>query len=581
MVILKKNDIITTDIISVSSDGMGVGKIDGFTVFIPFCDEGENVQALIIKVAKTYAVGKLLKVNTPSKNRIDSECAIFEKCGGCCFCHVDYNRELQIKENFVSENVKRIGKVDLPVCEIISSVENREYRNKSQYPVRRDKNGNIQIGFFASHSHRVVDCSSCAIQPLVFSEIIAVLKNFLIEKNYSIYNEEDSSGVLRHIFLRIAEKTGEVMVCFVINAEKLPMQKDLISLLCGKFECIKTICVNINRRNDNVIMGEKTYTIFGDGFITDILCDTKFRISPNSFYQVNRATAEVLYNKAFELANFSENDVLLDLYCGIGTIGLSAAKRVKKLIGVEIVPEAIEDAKINAELNGITNAEFFCADAKKAAKEFSKNGLSPTVIIVDPPRKGCDREVIEAINEMAPSRVVMISCDSATMSRDLGVFKEYGYTAVSITPVDMFPRTKHCETVALLSRQINVHKMKLNSAPFEMIKNGEKTIELRLFDEKRQKIKVGDKIVFTENTTGETLNTTVVKLYRFDSFKELYKSLPLLKCGYTTENVDNATPSDMEQYYSVEEQRKYGVVGIELCRPEQITDECVCLLCKE
>ncbi len=449
---LKKNDVITLEITGISSDGAGIGKVDGFCVFVPMVDVGEVAEVVIIKVTKSFAVGKLLNLVKPSEHRCDSGCDVYAKCGGCCFRHISYERELNFKREFVENNVKRIGKLDLEVNEIIPSVNDVLYRNKSQYPVRRNKSGDIEIGFFANHSHRVIDCSECLLQPKVFSQIIGVLKEFFERVNYSVYDEESGRGVLRHIFLRLAEKTNEIMVCFVINADKLPMQSKIVSVLLERFMNIKTVCVSVNKRRDNVIMGETAKAIYGDGFITDVLCDVKFRISPLSFYQVNRSTAEVLYKKAMELANLKLDDILLDLYCGIGTIGLCMAKYVKKLYGVEIVPQAIEDAKENAKLNSIVNAEFFCADAKAAAVRFANEGLKPSVVVVDPPRKGCEREVIEAIRDMAPERVVMISCDSATMARDLAVFEEFGYNVVSVTPVDMFPRTRHVECVVLMSR---------------------------------------------------------------------------------------------------------------------------------
>ncbi len=455
---LKKNDIVTLEISAISSDGAGIGRINGFCVFVPMVDIGEVVEALIIKVTKSFAVGKLLNVRVPSENRCDSGCEVYSKCGGCCFRHITYDRELSFKQQFVADNVKRIGKLDLGVCDIIPSVNEAFYRNKSQYPVRRNRDGDIEIGFFANHSHRVIDSSECLLQPKIFSEIIGVLKEFLSRVNYSVYDEESGRGVLRHIFLRIAEKTNEIMICFVINADKLPMQTEIVRVLTENFSEIKTICVSVNKRHDNVIMGEAARAIYGDGFITDILCDVRFQISPLSFYQVNRSTAEVLYKKAIELADLNADDVLLDLYCGIGTIGLSMAKYVKKLYGVEIVPQAIEDAKKNAILNGIENAEFFCADAKAAAVRFASEGLKPSVVVVDPPRKGCEHEVIEAIRDMSPERVVMISCDSATMARDLAAFEELGYKTLSVTPVDMFPKTRHCEGICLIKKVAIEHE---------------------------------------------------------------------------------------------------------------------------
>ena len=448
---IKKNDIINIDITDISSDGNGVGKKDGFAVFVPMTDIGDNVDVHVIKVTKNYAVGKIKNINTPSENRCKNLCDCYSKCGGCCFRHVTYEKELEYKRNYVVSNMKRIGKLDIEVTDVVPSNLIDRYRNKAVYPVQRN-DGEVQIGFFSKHSHRIIECDDCLLQPEIFSQITQKIKNFLNNTNYSIYDETTNSGVLKHIFLRKGAVSGEIMVCFVINADKLPLEKEIVKLLTENFSNIKTITVNINKNKGNAILSDKIDTIYGEGTINDTLCEVELKISPLSFYQINHDTAENIYKKAAEIAELKPNDILLDLYCGTGTIGLSMANKVSKLIGVEIIPQAIENAKENAKRNLIDNASFICADAKTAVKQLHEENIKPTAVVLDPPRKGCDRSVIETVVSMAPERIVMISCDSATLARDLSVFKELGYTANRVIPHDMFPRTNHIECVTLLSR---------------------------------------------------------------------------------------------------------------------------------
>ena len=449
---IKKNDIVNIDITAISSDGNGIGKIDGFAIFVPLTDIGDNVDVHIIKVTKNYAVGKIKSLNTPSENRSEDSCECYSRCGGCCFRHITYEKELEYKKEYVASNMKRIGKLDIEVTTVIPCDHPERYRNKAVYPVQKN-DGIIQIGFFSKHSHRIIECTDCMLQPEIFSEIISTLKNFLQNNNYSIYDETSDSGVLKHIFLRKGAVSGEVMVCFVINANKLPLQNEIITLLTEKFPSIKSISININKTFGNAILSDKNNTIFGEPTITDTLCGIKLDISPLSFYQINHNTAEKIYKKAAEIANLKPYDILLDLYCGTGSIGLSMANKVKTLVGVEIIPQAVENAAENAQANSITNARFICADAKAAVKQLHDEGISPTIVVLDPPRKGCDREVIETVVSMNPERIVMISCDSATLARDLAVFKELGYIADTVIPHDMFPRTNHVECVVKLARK--------------------------------------------------------------------------------------------------------------------------------
>jgi len=447
---IKKNDIINIDITGISSDGNGVGKFDGFAVFVPMTDVGDNVDVHIIKVTKSYAVGKIERINTFSQNRCENNCESYSKCGGCCFRHITYEKELEYKRDYVASNMKRIGKLDIEVTPVVPCDYSERYRNKAVYPVQK-KDGRLQIGFFSKHSHRIVECDDCKLQPSIFSEIIKVLKDFFEDNDYSVYDEQTNSGVLKHIFLRKGAVSEEIMVCFVINADKLPMCNEIVSLLTQKFNSIKSISININKSVGNAILSEKNRTIYGEDVIWDTLCDVKLDISPLSFYQVNHNTAEKIYKKAAEIANLKPDDILLDLYCGTGSIGLSMAHKVKKLIGVEIIPQAVENATKNAANNGITNASFICADAKEAVKQLHREGISPTVVILDPPRKGCELSVIETVVSMKPQRIVMISCDSATLARDLSAFTEFGYRAEKVIPHDMFPRTNHIECVTCLN----------------------------------------------------------------------------------------------------------------------------------
>lgn len=582
---LVKNQLIELTITGVTGEGSGVARyIDsdcpapGMVVFVPFTAVGDTILCRIVKVQKTHAFGRVEELITPSADRQPvSDCAVYGKCGGCAWRHVTYEAECRYKWEWVRDTMQRVGGLSIQPLPLVGADTPDRYRNKAQYPVAPGP----LVGFYAPRSHRLVPCTDCPLQPAGYADVLTAVTDWMKENDVSAYDEVTHTGLVRHIYIRQGAVTRQMMVCLVCTSGKLPAVPALIDKVKAAAPDLASLCVNVNPKQTNVILGDRGFTLWGADAIEDELCGLRFRLSPHSFFQVNHAQTEKLYTLAADAAGLTGDEVLLDLYCGTGTIGLSMAHKAGQVIGVEVVPAAVEDAYRNAKENGIDNARFLCADAAQAAVQLEREGICPDVVILDPPRKGCDEELLKTVARMAPRRVVYVSCDPATLARDLARFAPLGYVTNRVQPVDLFPRTHHCETVALLSRQIVVHKMKLNSAPFEMIKSGEKTIELRLFDEKRQQLKVGDKIVFTDTTTGETLNTTVVKLHRFDSFEELYKSLPLLKCGYTTENVDNANSSDMEEYYSVEEQRKHGVVGIELCRPKHITDENVALLEKE
>ncbi len=447
---LKKNDEIYLTVKSCTLQGSGVCDYEGMTVFVRGGVTGDRVLAHIIKVKKTYAVGIIKKLIQRSGMRAKDFCPIAEKCGGCCFAHIKYECELEIKAKQVADNFKRLGGLDVELDTIIPSPSADRYRNKAQYPVGTDGNF-AQIGFYAPMTHRIIDCSDCRLQPKEFSEITDIFRDWIRENKVSVYDETTNRGVLRHIFIRKAVVTGQIMVCVVANAEEIPNVDDLISRLT-QLDGVKSIILNVNREKTNVVLGRECKTLWGEDFITDELCGLKFNISPLSFYQVNHDGAEILYNKAKEYAELTGNEALVDLYCGTGTIGLTMANDVKSLIGVEIIPQAIENAKENARNNGIENAEFICADASQAAQELLQRGITPDVVILDPPRKGCDEELVKAVVKMSPERIVYVSCDSATLTRDCRRFTDLGYTVKKATPVDMFPHTGHVECVVLMTK---------------------------------------------------------------------------------------------------------------------------------
>lgn len=450
---LKKNDIIKLNIISLSSEGSGVAKTEeGITVFVPNSAVGDELNVRIVKVQKTYAFGRVEEIITPSPDRIIPTCKVGNKCGGCVYSHISYDAELKAKEQRVKDALERIAKLNISVNPIVSTGEIARYRNKAMIPVGLDKDGKIIMGFYSNHSHRIVECDDCSLQPQCFLKAAEILKAFLESHNITIYNEATHKGLFRHLYLRIAENTDELMITLVINGNELPFSDVLVNAFKSELFNLKSVVLNINKEDTNVVLGKKSKILYGNGFITDVLCSLKFKISPQSFYQVNRKGAELLYNKAAEYADLKGDEVLLDLYCGTGTIGLTMAHKSKNLIGVEIVPKAIEDAKENARTNGVKNARFICGDAAKAAETLKAEGLAPDVIIIDPPRKGCDKSLINTISDMNPKRVVYVSCDPATLARDLAMFSELGFIAQEATPVDMFPRTAHVECVAWLKR---------------------------------------------------------------------------------------------------------------------------------
>ena len=450
---LKKNDIYKSEIIDYTTEGSGICRINGVAVFVPSACVGDIAEIRILKTAKNYAYGKIERIISSSADRITPDCGLSVQCGGCTFRHINYEAELRFKEKHVKDTLVRIGNVDeQQKKKIVGCSHPDNYRNKAQLPFTVSKDGEIAVGFFASRTHRVIPLKECMLQSEIFNHTIPIVLEWANRNRISVYDEKLHTGKLRHLYMRYAEKTDELMVCIVANADTLKGENELVSMLREKLPQLKTVVVNVNKDRTNVITGRVCRTIYGDGYITDELCGLKFRISPLSFYQVNRAQAEKLYSIAADLADLKNGETLLDLYCGTGTIGLTMAYKAKRLIGAEIIPQAIDDAIKNSQRNNITNAEFICADAGQAVKKLKETGLSPDCIVIDPPRKGCSMDVISAVSEMSPSRVVYVSCDPATLARDIKLFAENGYYVKKAVPVDMFPRTAHVECVVLMTK---------------------------------------------------------------------------------------------------------------------------------
>jgi 23S rRNA (uracil1939-C5)-methyltransferase len=449
---LKKNDIVKLTITGYTAQGSGVGRVEGLPIFVFGAARGDVLQVRVVKRLKTYAFGRIEKILEPSPARMEPDCSVSAQCGGCVFRHLTYQEELWAKQERVQDAVSRIGGIDFPVAEILPSPDCIHYRNKAQIPLQADVNGNLVFGFYAVHSHRIIPCDQCLLQPESFFRAMQAVKKWQSISKDTVYNEKTGKGTLRHLYLRSAMSTGDLMVCLVINGSKIHKEDVLIELLKNEVPETKSIVLNFNHDRTNVILGEKGKTLWGTDSITDTLCGLSFSISPKSFYQVNRKQAQQLYNLAAKAASLTGKETLLDLYCGTGTIGLSMANNARQVIGVEIVEAAVEDARRNAEQNQIKNARFFCGDASEAAEKLQKEGIQPDVVILDPPRKGCGEELIRTVVKMTPERIVYVSCDPATLARDLKLFTELGYSLRSLQPVDMFPRTPHVEAVCLLSK---------------------------------------------------------------------------------------------------------------------------------
>ena len=447
---LQKNQEYIVDIIDNGFEGEGIAKIDGFTIFIPSAIKGEKVRILIVKVLSSHAFGKLLEILEASKYRQEADCSTYKRCGGCNLRHIKYEETLKMKQNAVQSLVNKTLKNKLQVQETIGMDNPYHYRNKAQYPVGIDKKGEPVIGVFANRTHEVIPIENCLIQNPKSEEIAKFILNFIKKEHISIYNEETRKGLFRHIVIKVGIKTGEIMCILVINGKTIPKEEIIIKNLVENFPLIKTIVKNINTKNTNVILGQDNINVYGDGHIEDILGEYKFKISPLSFYQVNPIQAEKLYELGVKMAEISKEDTVFDLYCGIGTISIFMAKYAKKVYGVEIVEDAIKDAKENAKLNNVTNTEFFAGDAEIVLDELiNQKKVIPDIVMFDPPRKGLAKNSINNILNIKPKKIVYISCNPATLVRDLAEFESL-YEVKSIVPVDMFPFTSHVECVSLL-----------------------------------------------------------------------------------------------------------------------------------
>ena len=469
---MTKNQIVTITIEDIGNDGEGIGKYEGYTLFVKGAVPGDVAKVKILKAKKTYGYAKVEELVLPSPDRVIPKCPVAGRCGGCQLQHVSYERQLAYKANKVKNCLLRIGGIPeerlAAITEpVIGMEEPFYYRNKAQYPVGTDKEGKPVMGFYAGHSHNIIDCTDCAIQEPVNAVILPVVKQFMQEKEILAYNEETGKGLLRHVLTRVGFKTREVMVCLIINGRKFPGAEELAEKLeevirsfkdrdgAGGY-VLKSFCLNVNTEKTNVILGQEILPVYGDAYITDYIGNIKYQISPLSFYQVNPKQTVKLYEKALEYAGLTGNEVVWDLYCGIGTISLFLAQKAKQVYGVEIIPQAIEDAKVNSKLNNLNNAEFFAGaaeDVMPAKYKESNNTMKADVICVDPPRKGCEESLLDTVVAMEPKRIVYVSCDPATLARDVKYLESKNYELQKVCPVDQFGHTGHVETVVLLSQK--------------------------------------------------------------------------------------------------------------------------------
>ena len=447
---LEKGSVYTAVIDGYSSEGLGIARVNGAVVFVPHAVRGEEIDLRITKVMKTSCAGEIVKIHNPSPERMEPECPYAGKCGGCAYRHLTYPEELWAKRQRVQDALTRIGGLELTVEEILGAKNPEHYRNKSQYPVGADGS----IGFFQARTHKVVPIRRCLIQTEAADRTAQAVGEWMRRYKISAYDETTGKGLVRHVCVRVNRK-GESLCCVVVNGNKVPREPELAAYVTVAVPHTVGVLLNSNTRRGNVVLGDKYRTLFGRNYLMDTLCGLEFKLSMPSFYQVNRDQAEVLYGKALEFAGLTGNETVLDLYCGIGTITLCLAKAAKRVIGAEIVPPAIRDAKENALRNHVENAEFFCGDAADIAAKLESDGLRPDVVTVDPPRKGLAPEVIASVAAMGPEKVVYVSCDPATLGRDVKIFREFGYEAKRAAAVDMFPGTAHVETVVLLSRETN------------------------------------------------------------------------------------------------------------------------------
>ena len=483
---MQKNDLVTVAIEDIGVGGEGIGKVDGYTLFIKDAIIGDVVEAKIVKAKKNYGYARLMNIVTPSENRVEKPaCPMARRCGGCQIQEMKYGAQLAFKEGKVRGNLERIGEVPTELLDkvmqpIVGMEEPFHYRNKAQFPIGTDKEGHIITGFYAGRTHSIIPNTDCALGVAVNQKILEIIMHFMENNHISAYDEEKHKGLVRHVLIRYGFKTDEIMVCLVINGEKLPHAEKLVDKLC-KIPGMTSITISVNKAKTNVIMGNEIKLLWGQTYITDYIGNVKYQISPLSFYQVNPLQTEKLYGLALDYADLNGNETVWDLYCGIGTISLFLAQNAKQVYGVEIVPQAIDDARNNAKINDITNAEFYVGKAEEVLPEYyreyqeSHGGETAhaDVIVVDPPRKGCEESLLQTIVDMQPGKVVYVSCDSATLARDVKFLRESGYELKKITPVDQFPNTVHVETVVLLSKgEIDSKKVRVEFSLEDMDMSG-------------------------------------------------------------------------------------------------------------
>lgn len=454
MIPVEKNKTYKVKITAMSSDGNGIAKIDGYTIFVPYSVPGDELEVLIVKVNSSHSFAKIQSIIVSSPNRTTPKCEAFFKCGGCNMQHLKYSCQLQIKEQFVNDAIGRIGGFkDFKLNGILGAEQPFSYRNKMVFPFGKDKNNETVYGFYRAKSHDIVPLTSCSLGDCVNSQILKTIKTHMDTYNIQPYDEKTHSGLVRRVFTRKSYHTEELMVVISVNGDKLPESEPLIKQLLSDNSKISSIILNINKNRNNLVLGDKNIVLFGKSSIHDLLCGFDYEISPNSFFQINPQQTEKLYKTAIEYADIKKDDTVMDIYCGIGTISLCAAKYAKKVIGIEIVDAAIEDAKENAKRNNIKNAEFYASDAQTLVPKLIKNGTSPDIIILDPPRKGSDPETLSAAASSKPRKIVYVSCNPATLARDIKYLSTLGYFPEAGTAVDMFPNTSHVETVVLLCRK--------------------------------------------------------------------------------------------------------------------------------
>ncbi|MCA0970633.1 23S rRNA (uracil(1939)-C(5))-methyltransferase RlmD [Halobacillus litoralis] len=451
---VQKNETVTLSFEDLTHEGNGVGKVDGYPLFVPYGLPGEEADVKVVKVKKNFGFGKLLNVKEESDDRVEPPCDVFYQCGGCQLQHMSYQMQLDMKQKQVKDNMKKIGHLEhVPVHPTVGMDDPWRYRNKVQIPVGQKEDGELMTGFYQKRSHNIIDMDTCLIQDEMNDRMVESVRRIASKLGISAYDEETHRGTLRHIMVRTGQNTKDIMVVIVTKTKKLPHQDKLIDEIRDAFPNVKSIVHNVNNAKTNVILGKQTNVIFGDEYIYDTIGDIKFMISPLSFYQVNPTQTKALYDQALEYADLRGGETVIDAYCGIGTISLFLAQKAKKVYGVEIVPEAVTDAKKNARLNNMDNAEFYVGQAEELMPWWRNQGLRPDVIVVDPPRKGCDEELLKAMLDMEPERIVYVSCNPSTLARDLRLLEDGGYETKEVQPVDMFPQTSHVECVTWLEKK--------------------------------------------------------------------------------------------------------------------------------